>query len=599
MKYKAVSIQEYLKYRERIKMPEFWAEWAQKLQWIKPPSAILDGRQWFPGGLLNASVNVLDKHKGTFIWDKPGLIFETEEGETHAYTYSDLHKMTEDLAGRLAGLGIGPGDYVLIYSPPLPEALAFAWAAARLGAPFEWVFTGWGPGFLASRITADKPKVIVAADAFPRRGKPVKVKEAVDKAVEMTKWEGKVVVLRRMNIDVPWRQGRDLEVDEAPSAGPVEPYAAPSGHPLFALPATYDEGSDGSIVHGTAGYLVQTYATTLWIGLRPRDTYFCTVLPGWITGITYVLFGPFMAGSTVVVYEGGPDYPHWDRWWNIIERYAVTIFLTTPGALRLLAKAGAAPKEAHALDSLRLILTTAEPMDEELWKWTYEAAASGEVATYSYDPKYGKGRIPVIHFYITREVGTFFSGDLPNLIFTPIRPGTVGNPFPGFDLDVVDDEGRPVRGSQGHVVLRAPWPATPVEAPEAYWQRWRNGVYYVGDWGILTDDYYLTVLRRDDRVMKVNGYRISPGDIERAIAKQLGLRALVIAVPDPQRFQAPVVIVEGKGDPEAVRRAVREGVGPIADPAAVLFVERIDRALAEEAAAKGLEELKKALGIEG
>jgi acetyl-CoA synthetase len=597
MKYKAVSIQEYLKYRERIKMPEFWAEWAQKLQWVKAPSAAFDGRRWFPGGALNASANVLDKHKGTFVWDKPGLIFETEEGETRAYTYSDLHKMTEDFAGRLAGLGVGPGDYVLIYSPPLPEALAFAWAAARIGAPFEWVFTGWGPGFLASRIAADKPKVIIAADAFPRRGRPVKVKEAVDKAVEAAGWEGNVVVLRRMGIDVP-RTKRDLEVEEAPSAGRPEPYAAASEHPLFALPATYDEGSDGSIVHGTAGYLVQTYATTLWMGLRPRDTYFCTVLPGWITGITYVLFGPFMVGSTVVVYEGGPDYPHWDRWWNIIERYAVTVFLTTPGALRLLAKAGAAPKEAHALDSLRLVLTTAEPMDEELWRWAYEAAASGEVATYSYDPKYGRGRIPVIHFYITREVGTFFSGDLPDLIFTPIRPGTVGNPFPGFDLDVVDDEGRPIRGRPGHVVLRSPWPAMPVEAPEAYWRRWRGGVYYVGDWGVLTEDYYLTVLKRDDRVMKVNGYRISPGDIERAVSK-LGYKAYVVAVPDPQRFQAPVVIVEGGGDPDAVRRAVRDGVGPIADPAAVLFVEEIDKALAEEAAAKGLEELKKAFGVGG
>lgn len=594
MKYKAVSIKEYIAYYlKSIEKPaEFWAEWGRRLRWIKPPSSAFDGLRWFPDGVLNASLNVLDKHRGTFVWEKPGLIYETEEGDARVYAYADLHRMVEEFAGRLAGLGVGPGDGVLIYAPPLPEALAFAWAAARLGAPFEWVFTGWGHGFLAKRIRAVRPKALVTADAFPRRGRPIRVKDIADKAAAAAGWEGKMVVLRRMGVDVAWRQGRDLHVDEAPSAGRVEPYHAPSDHPLFALPASYDGGSDGSIVHGTGGYLVQTYATTAWMGLRPRDTYFCTVLPGWITGITYVLFGPFMVGSTVVVYEGGPDYPQWDRWWAILERYAVTVFLTTAGALRLLSKAGKDYIEAHNLDMLRLILTTAEPMEPEVWRWAYETAASGEAATYSYDPKYGRGRIPVIHFYITREVGTFFAGNLPNLIFTPIKPGTSGQPFPGFGLDVVDERGASARGRPGRVILKAPWPAAPVAGPPDYWSRWRGGVYYVGDYGVLDDEMYLTVLKRDDRVMKVNGYRISPGDIEEAL-RALGVKAAVVAVRDPQRVQAPVVLVEGDG--EAVKRAVREYVGPIAEPIAVFSVDSLEAALAAAGEGEGLEELKEAL----
>lgn len=598
MKYKTVSINEYIKYYVNSTTPEFWFRWAEGVVWFRRPERAFDGA-WFRGGLLNASVNVLDRHRGTFVWDKPGLIYETEEGDVSVYTYSDLHGMVEDFAGRLMGLGVRAGDFVLIYAPPMPETIALAWAAARLGAPFEWVFTGWGRGFLASRVGELRPKVVVTVDAFPRRGKPIAVKDTVDKAINAVGWEGVVLVVNRMGVDTSWRQGRDLHLDEAPSIGKVEPFEAPSNHPLFSLPATYRGGSIGSIVHGTGGYLVQTYATTLWMGLRPRDTYFCTVLPGWITGITYVLFGPFMIGSTVVIYEGGPDYPQWDRWWGILERYAVTVFLTTPGALRLFVRAGVSPYEAHNLDSLRLILTTAEPMEPEVWRWAYESAASGEVATYNYDPKYGKGRIPVIHFYITREVGTFFAGDLPNLVFTPIRPGTSGNPFPGFSLDVVDDEGRSIRNSPGHVVLKSPWPAMPVAAPEEFWARWRGGVYYVGDWGILTDDYYLSVLGRDDGVMKVNGYRISPGDIERALLS-VGLRAHVVAVPDQQRFQAPVVIVEGRGDADSVRRLVREIVGPIADPAAVFFVDKLDDSLIKvinENASKGLDYLKKLINI--
>lgn len=559
MKYKTIGIDEYLKiWRSSTEsleaLTKFWGEWGRKLVWHTPWREVFDGRRWFPGGKLNASANVLDRHRGTFVWDKVGLLFETEEGEVRAYTYSQLHALVEDTAAKLRAIGVGVGDYAVIYAPPLPETLASAWALSRIGAAFEWVFTGWGRWFLATRLRALRPKVVVTTDAFPRRGRAIRVKDAVDAAVKSSGVEAKVVIAPRMGVDISTGPN-DLYLADIPDSGEREPAYVESSHPLFALPATEAEGSEGTVWHETGGYLTQTYATTTWMGLRPRDTYFCTVLPGWITGITYVLFGPFAVGSTVVVYEGGPDYPHWDRWWSILERYAVTVFLTTAGALRLLSKMSSA--ERYNLDMLRLILTTAEPMEEEVWWWTYKNA-TGQAAVYDYDPKGGGGRIPVIHFYITREVGTFFAGNLPNFAFAPIKPGASGLPFPGFALDSVGPDGAPVRNAVGRLVLRLPWPAMP---PESH--RWRDDVFYLGDYGIIDSDMYVKVIGRDDDVMKVNGYRISPGDIKKALA-EAGIEAEVAARPDPQKFQVP--LVRTRATPEEVKRAVRTLVGPIAEP---------------------------------
>lgn len=243
------------------------------------------------------------------------------------------------------------------------------------------MFTGFGALDLARRIIDRKPKVLITVDAFPRRGgRPVIVKSTVDKALNAINHNPKVVIINRMNVDASIAQGRDLYIDEVPTLDAGEDYVADSVHPLFGLHVGYDEDL-GLITHGVGGYLVQTYSTTRWMGgLRPHDTYFCTVLPGWITGITYVLFGPFMIGSTVVLYEGGPDYPHWDRWWSILERYAVTVFLTTGAALRMLSRQDPNLLLSHNLDMLRLILTTAEPpLEASVWRWTYQFVGTGTV----------------------------------------------------------------------------------------------------------------------------------------------------------------------------------------------------------------------------
>ncbi len=556
MKYKAITGTEYLSFwaktvRDLDSLVSFWSAWAKELVWESPWSVPFDGRRWFVGGRINASANVLDRHRGTFVWDKVALLFETEEGDVYAYTYAQLHRLTEEISARFRALGVGKEDAAVIYAPPLPEAIASAWALARIGAPFEWVFTGWGSWFLVMRLRAVRPRLVITTDAFPRRGKPIPVKANVDAALRSSGVDARVVVIPRMGVSINMGPN-DIYLADIPHSGEGEPVYVDSSHPLFILPATEAEGSEGSVIHDTGGYLVQTYATTRWIGLRPRDTYFCTVLPGWITGITYVLFGPFTIGSTVIVYEGGPDYPHWDRWWSMIERYGVTVFLTTSGALRLLSSRSS-PGE-YNFDTMRLILTTAEPMEEETWWWVYRNA-TGQAPVYDKDP--GEGRVPVIHMYITREVGTFLTGNLPNLAFPPIRPGTSGPPFPGIALDVVDDEGNPVRGSPGHLVLRMPWPAMPLES-----HRWRNGLFYLGDYGVL-DRIYVRILGRDDGVLKVNGYRISPGDIRRAL-KEAGIEAEVTGKKDPQKFQAPLVIT--KASPEEVKKIVRAYVGPIAEP---------------------------------
>jgi acetyl-CoA synthetase len=427
-KYKTISLAQYLWIYKDSLRPEFWAGEAAQLLWERRWTKVLEGEppavRWFPDGLLSPYRNIVGRHEGTWIWEKPALIWRGEEGVTRVLTYSDLDGMAKSYSGVLKALGVDKGDWVMFYAPPTPEIVALMLAAVRLGAPVEPVFTGFGYGDLAARVDDTKPKLLVTVDAFPRRGKPIKVKETVDKALGLAKWRPKVLVVERMGVDVKLVEGRDHRLEDV-RAEPAEEAVVESTHPLFGLHVGYDGGL-GLVVHGVGGYLTQTYATTRWMGLRPRDTYFCTVLPGWITGVTYVLFGPLMVGSTVVVYEGGPDYPHWDVWWSVIEDYAVTVFLTTVGALRVLSRQDPELLKGHNLDTLKLILTTAEPMEVKYWKWAYHYVGTGTVSSIDSLPEKLSGRIPVIHMFIQTELGTFATGSLPNYTFVPIAPGSVG-----------------------------------------------------------------------------------------------------------------------------------------------------------------------------
>lgn len=575
MKYKVIDSAKYIElYRRSVEnLATFWEEEASRLRWEAKWSATLEGwgpeARWFQGGRIDAYFNVVERHMGTSIWDKAALVWESEDGVVKVYTYGDLHREVLKFSSILRGLGVTPGDWVLIYSPPVPEALFTALAAVRIGAPFEYVFTGFGPLDLRKRLLNRSPKVVVTTDAFPRRGRPILTKNVVDKALGGL--DSRVLILERMGVDVDRKAGRDYYIDEAPRIDPGGSYVASSSHPLFGLHVGYPDGL-GYVTHGVGGYLVQTYATSRWIGLRPRDVYFCTVWPGWITGVTYVLFGPLMIGSSVVIYEGGPDYPTWGRWWDIVERYGVTVFLTTGAALRLLSRVGGV--ENYNLDTLRLILTTAEPLEVDTWFWTYRAVGSGRV--HVVDSVAGGGRIPVIHMYIQTELGTFATGNTPNYAFVPLAPGSVGPPMPGFAIDVVDPSGRPARGEVGELVFKAPWPAVPVDHSGEFAAMWRGGWYYAGDYAVMDEDMYIYPLGRSDGVLKVNGYRLSPGVIEEAIETLSWVRkALVVATYDELKFESVAAYVEGEGSVDEVKRAVRELVGPVAEPSAIYIVERL------------------------
>jgi acetyl-CoA synthetase len=361
------------------------------------------------------------------------------------------------------------------------------------------------------------------------------------------------------------RRRNDVFLSEVEPADGGEEAVVNSGHPLFGLHAAYRDGPR-PVTHAAGGYLVQTYATTRWLGIRPRDAYFCTVVPGWITGVTYMLFGPLMIGATVVVYEGGPDYPQWDRWWAIIERYAVTVLVTTAGAMRYLSRQDPELLRGHNLDTLRLVVTTAEPFEEDAWRWTYQYVGTGTAPAVDSVPGKLSGRIPVIHAFIQTELGTFITGQLPNYAFTPLKPGSAGPPMPGFHIDVIDEEGRPVRGAPGRLVVRAPWPALPLEL------RHLNGVYDTGDVATMDGELYIYPQGRRDGVIKINGYRVSPGEIEEALRAALGVEAEVTRARDPLRFEVPVVRVRGSARPEDVRRVMREYVGPIVEVGGVVTV---------------------------
>ena len=580
MRWKAVTLEEYGRvYGASVRDVEgFWAREALRLRWSRPWARVREGdppaSRWFVGGSLSAYDNVVGRHRGTWVWGRPALIWEGEDYSAEVLTYSDLDGLAERLAGAFRALGVGEGDWVLFYAPPTPQVIAAMLAAARLGAPFEPVFTGFAAGYLAERLAARRPKLLVTADGFYRRGRLVDTLAQARRALELYGRRCTLVVVERAG-SASLREG-EVPLDDLLGMGERLPgsFEAPSEHPLFGLSPGYEDGFK-PVAHSTGGYLVQVYATSRWMGLRPRDTYFCTVWPGWITGVSYVVFGPLMVGSTVVVYEGGPDYPGWDRWWEIIEAYAVTLFLTTGGALRLLSKRAPSSPLSRNMDTLKAILVTAEPLEAGVWDWAYRFVGTGSTPVVDSVPPRMTGRIPVVNMYIQSELGTFVTGNLVNFTFPPLLPGSVGPPIPGFLLDVVDEEGRPVRGAVGELVVRSPWPAMPVEYPEEYARAWSQGFYRTGDYALMAEGGYVYALGRRDAVMKVSGYRLSPGAIERAVEAATGRRAVAFGAPDELRFEAPAVVVEGDADEGRVREAVRSWVGPIAVPERVLAVGRL------------------------
>ncbi|MEM1696803.1 MAG: AMP-binding protein [Desulfurococcaceae archaeon] len=580
MKWKTVTVEEYKRiYLNSVKDPfGFWAREAEYLYWVKPWSRVYEGKPprmvWFTDGKLSAYYNIIGCHRSdNRTWSKPALIWEGEEGVSRVLTYADLDELVQRITSSLKALGVKPGDWVMLYAPPLPESIASMLAAVKLGSPFEPVFTGFGYYELAKRVASRRPKVLFVSDGFYRRGKQVDTLTTARRALELVKQSLILVVYERLGS--PALRSNELSFADFLKSGgnSVEDYVAESGHPLFGLHSGYVEDHK-PITHPVGGFLVQVFSTSRWIGLRPRDTYFCTVWPGWITGVSYVVFGPLMMGSTVVLYDGGPDYPSWDRWWTILEDYAVTLFLTTSSALRILSRMGDSYVLNHNFDTLKAILVTAEPLDVDTWWWTHRVVGTGKTPLLTSTPENLSGRIPVVNLYIQSEVGTFITGNLPNFVFPPIAPGSAGPPIPGFIVEVVNKEGKSVVNELGEIVIKNPWPSMPVEYPVEFEAKWSNGFYRTGDYGVVAEDGYVYPLGRLDGVLKVSGYRLSPGAIEKALENLLGVRAAVVKCIDEFRFEGIVVLYDGERNPEDVRKSVRTGVGPIAEPSVVLRAPR-------------------------
>jgi len=574
LKWKTVSIEEYLQiYRESISdIYGFWEREARELMWVKPWSSVSTGdpprTKWFANGALSAYYNVISKHRDSWVWSKVAVIWEGEEGDAKVVTYGELDNLVNRVASALRAHGVKPGDWVILYTPPVVESLAVMLAAVKIGAPFEPIFTGFGYWELARRVARRSAKVVFTVDAYYRRGRIVNTLETVRRATEYSGFKGEVIVIERASL--PSLKSNEVVFSDfiRESSEATEDYVAESTHPLFGLHSGYVDDYM-PITHPLGGFLVQVYSTSKWIGLRPRDTYFCTVWPGWITGISYVVFGPLMIGSTVVLYDGGPDYPSWDRWWSIIEDYAVTLLLTTSGALRVFSKQSDSYVLKHNLDTLRAILVTAEPLEADVWWWTYRVVGTSKSPLITSIPSELSGRIPVVNMYIQSEIGTFITGNLVNYTFPPLLPGSVGPPIPGFYIDVVDFSGSSVIETIGELVLEKPWPSMPIEYPKEYVKKWTNGYYKTGDYAYRTREGYLYVLGRLDGVIKSSGYRLSPGSIERALREVYGLEVVVFKCRDSLRFESIIVICAESSKCSDIKQAIRALLGPIVEPGVV------------------------------
>ena len=557
----------------------FWAEEAAKLSWFKPWDRILSWdppfARWFEGGQLNVSVNCLDRHVEAGRGDKVAYYWEGEPGDRKAITYAELLADVSKCANAFKELGVGRGDRVAIYMPMIPEMPIAMLACARIGAPHTVVFGGFSAEALRDRINDAEAKLIVTADGGYRRGKASGLKVNVDAAIAggQTPSIQNVLVARRTGEDVTMEAGRDVWWDElVDRQDPIcEPERMESEDMLYLLYTSGTTAKPKGIVHSTAGYLLGCAVTHRYVfDLHDDDVYWCAADLGWVTGHSYILYGALANGATGVMYEGTPDYPAPDRWWNIVERYKVTILYTAPTAIRAHMKWGPEHAGKHDLSSLRLLGSVGEPINPEAWMW-YHRHIGGE-------------RCPIVDTWWQTETGAIMISPLPGL--TTTKPGSATVPFPGVDADVVDARGDSVPlGGGGYLVLNKPWPSMlrgiygdPERYRETYWSRY-PGRYFPGDGAKRDQDGYFWLLGRVDDVMNVSGHRLSTTEIESAlVSHERVAEAAVVGAPDDLTGEAisAFVILKLGTDPsptfgEELRQHVAAKIGPIAKPKTLMF----------------------------
>lgn len=576
-------------WEKSIKNPqEFWAEKAKAIDWFRTWDKVLDDSnrpfyKWFAGGVLNISYNALDRHLNTPKKNMLAYIWEGEDGEVRTYSYYQLYREVNKLAKVFKDLGLKKGDRVSVYLPMIPELPITLLACSRIGAVHIVVFSGFSAEALADRINDAGAKVVVTADGAYRRGKTVALKDTADRALQITPNVQHVIVVRRTKQEVPMKEGRDVWYHEAMSKVEPNAYVAPepmeSTDPLFILYTSGTTGKPKGIQHGTGGFLVWAYWTLKW-GFNPseEDIWWCTADIGWITGHTYNVYAPLSLGVTSLIFEGTPDYPAQDRWWNIIERHGVTILYTTPTAIRMFMKFGEQWINKHDLSTLRLLGTVGEPINPEAWRWYYRVI--------------GKDKLAIIDTWWQTETGGFMIAPLSGIELVPLKPGSATNPLPSIYADVYDEKGKPTStGNKGFLVITTPWPGMletiwkdPDRYQQTYFGRWPN-IYYTGDYAVKDPDGYFWLLGRADEVLKVAGHRIGTVELESALVSHPAVsEAAVMGKEDALKGEVPVAFVtlrSGFSPSDELRadlvKHIRNTIGPIATPDAIVIVNKLPK----------------------
>jgi acetyl-CoA synthetase len=575
-------------YEQAAADPEAWwlEQSKQLLEWAQEPSEGLDESnppfyKWFADGKLNASANCLDRHVEAGRGDRVAFHWRGEEGEERDITYAELLAEVKRFANALKDSGVGPGDIVGIYLPMIPEVVVAMLACARIGAPHNVVFGGFSAEAVRERMEFSAAKALVTVDGARRKGKTAPIKTQVDEHMNDLETLETIVVVRHTGIDCPMREGRDRFYDELMEAADPECSAEPfdAEHPLYILYTSGSTAKPKGILHTTGGYLTGVAATHRYVfDLKPEeDVYWCAADVGWVTGHSYIVYGPLLNGATSVMWEGAPDYPSKGIWWQLVERYGVSILYMAPTAIRTFIKWGAEIPEESDLSSLRLLGSVGEPINPKAWLW--------------YQQVIGGGRCPIVDTWWQTETGAIMISPLPGI--TATKPGSATTPFPGVEAEVVDEnEGGPVDGGQGLLVLKRPWPSMlrtlykeKDRFIETYFSRFGRETYLVGDAARKDKDGYFWVIGRIDDVVNVSGHRLSTAEVESAIvAHEKVAEAAVIGQSDEDTGQAICAFVTLQGNAEEneelledIRATVAERIGKFARPKRIIWADDLPK----------------------
>lgn len=575
-------------YRESIKNPEnFWASEANDIHWFKKWDKVLDSSEkpfykWFTGGKTNIIASAIDRHLENETRNKLAIIWEGEPGDLRTYSYHALNREVSKFANVLKAMGAKKGDIVTIYMPQIPEMVIAMLACAKIGAPHSVVYGGFSIEALAERIADARSRILVTADGGFRRGKPTQLKNIANEAMKRSPTIEACITVKRTEEECYMENDRDFwwhDLMGMPIANAkCDTEIMDAEDPLYILYTSGTTGKPKGLIHVHGGYSVFVASTMKYVfDIKPMDRWWCAADPGWVTGHSYIVYGPLINGATVMMYEGAPNHPYPNRWWQMIEKYGINILYTSPTAIRGLMRFGSSWAERHDLSSLRLLGSVGEPINPEAWKWYYEVI--------------GNNKCPIMDTWWQTETAGFMITPLPT---TPLKPGSATRPFFGIEIAVVDEKGNETAaGNEGNLVIKTPWPGMartilgdPGRFVEKYWQQYKNqGWYLSGDSARIDEDGYVWIIGRIDDVLKVSGYRLGSAEIESALVSHPSVaEAAAVGLPDPLKgniIHVSVILAHGfdpsDGLANQLKQHVEDEIGPIARPAHVVFAESLPK----------------------